>query len=566
MKKKILTGLWFPVLALLASCEFDHPEAVIYPDPVFGQSGLQQFATNAIYEDYIVEVPITRTCGLSQEVTLNLSVDAAVLDEYNEQYGAAYTLLGSDYYTLPASVTIPATVKEILVPVTIHPSELVDALGLEKANRTILPVRISGSSVLTEESGTLGRVLLAPVVSKPEIDAVVPATTPELSFISTIPLTQDIVLTTLANFTTLDVSKVSYAPVMDKVQEYNTANQTNYLPLPENTFTIKEDVFDSETLEMKSTITFDCAKLGGINDYLLPVELTQKGTEYNIGQSGPIYIIVRLTELKVKANDGGKVVTTATGKGELIVNINTPIPNEMSVNMTYDASQIAIYNENNGTTYKELDASKIKVTPSVISAGSMSGSVTYEIDILDLPYDADKYLVPLKIDASALASGTVVEEPSTVYVEVNKTLAGDYFSEAWTPLVPGTEDWSSRNVPTTRIYLSGENGKSSQNGMKYYFVYGGVTQWADGIMFFDISDEPMPNHENCVKLINFQDREQLNESTGQYVGYDSILNNSYLNLVTGEVVIDCIIQGYWAPAPTNESQTKGYQCCVKLSR
>ena len=85
-------------------------------------------------------------------------------------------------------------------------------------------------------------------------------------------------------------------------------------------------------------------------------------------------------------------------------------------------------------------------------------------------------------------------------------------------------------------------------------------------MFFDISDEPMPNHENCVKLINFQDREQFNESTGQYVGYDSILNNSYLNLVTGEVVIDCIIQGYWAPAPTNESQTKGYQCCVKLSR
>ena len=54
MKKKILTGLWFPVLALLASCEFDHPEAVIYPDPVFGQSGLQQFATNAIYEDYDV--------------------------------------------------------------------------------------------------------------------------------------------------------------------------------------------------------------------------------------------------------------------------------------------------------------------------------------------------------------------------------------------------------------------------------------------------------------------------------------------------------------------------------
>lgn len=553
MKKKILTGLWFPVLALLASCEFDHPEAVIYPDPVFGQSGLQQFA-NAIYEDYIVEVPITRTCGLSQEVTLNLSVDAAVLDEYNEQYGAAYTLLGSDYYTLPASVTIPATVKEILVPVTIHPSELVAALGLEKANRTILPVRISGSSVLTEESGTLGRVLLAPVVSKPEIDAVVPATTPELSFISTIPLTQDIVLTTLANFTTLDVSKVSYASVMDKVQEYNTANQTDYLPLPENTFTIKEDVFDSETLEMKSTITFDCAKLGGINDYLLPVELTQKGTEYNIGQSGPIYIIVRLTELKVRANDGGKVVTTATGKGELKVSINTPIPNEMSVNMTYDASKIAAYNESNNTAYKELDASKIRVTPSVISAGSMSGTVTYEIDILDLPYDADKYLVPLKIDASALADGTVVEEPSTVYVEVNKSLVGNYFLEPWTSVLKGTQDKSSQM--NSQIFLCSEQGKNPSNGQKYYFNYN--SGWADGIIYFDISDEAMPGHKNCVRLVNFQDRDPACDPISA--------NESYLNLVTGDIVIDFIIESFWAPDPTEENQIKGELRCVKLSR
>lgn len=564
MKKKILTGLLFPVLTMLAACEFEHPEPAIFPDPVFGRTGLQQFVTNAIYEDYLVELPVARTCGLSQEVTLDLSVDAAVLDEYNEQYGAAYTLLGSDFYSLPASVTFPADVKEILVPVTFHPGALVSALGLEKANRTILPVRISGSSVPTEESGTLGRVLLAPVVSEPKIGVVIPETAPELSFISTNPLTQDIVLTAAANFTTLDVAKVAYVPVMDKVAEYNAANGTDYLPLPENTFTIREDVFDPEAKEMKSTITFDCAKIGGIGTYLLPVELVQTGRLYNIGTSGPVYIVIHLTELKIKANDGGKIVTTATGKGTLKLSINTPMPDEIAVGLSYDASKVDAYNRENGTDYKTIDASKIRVTASAIAAGNTSCDATYEIDILDLPYDADKYLVPLSIDPSVLMPGTTVEEPSTVYVEVNKTLAGDYFSELWTPLVPGSEDWSSKLVPGARIYRSGENGKTSNNGMKYYFIYGGAG-WMDGIIFFDISDEPMPGHDNCVKLINFQDREQLDESTGQYTGFDPITNNSYLDLTTGAIVIDCVIEGYWTPAPA-EGQIKGYQCCVKLTR
>ena len=554
MKKKILTGLLFPAMALLASCEFEHPEPTIYPDPVFGQSGLTKFGTNSIYEDYTTEVSVTRASGLSQEVTLDLSVDATLLEEYNELYSTTYTLLEDEYYTFPATVTLPAKVKEVLVPVTFRPGALVRASGLEKANLKMLPIRISGTSVVTEESGALGSVLLTPVVSEPKINVVVPQIEPELSFIPSIPLTQDLVIAAKANFTTLDVAKIAYKPVMDKVAEYNAANGTDYDPLPANTFTIREDTFDPETLEVKSTITFDCAKIGGTGTYLLPVELTQTGPQYNIDNPGPVYIIIRLTELKIKADDGGKLVTTVTGKGTLKVSINAPMTGEQPVNLTYDASKVETYNKANGTSYKALDASKITVTATTVSAGSISCDVAYEFNILDLPYDADKYLVPLTIDPSVLVAGTIVEEPSTVYVEVNKSLAGNYFLEPWVSAFKGTQDKTSQM--NSLIFLCSEQGKNPSTGQKYYFNYN--NGWADGIIYFDISDEPMPGHENCVKLINFQDRDPACDPISA--------NASYLNLVTGDIVIDFIIESYWAPDPTEEGQIKGELRCVKLSR
>ena len=553
MKNKILTGLFFSAMALLASCEFEHPLPTIYPDPVFGQSGLQKFSTNAIYEDYTTEITISRTEGLSQEVTLNLSVDASLLEEYNELYGTAYTLLEDDYYTLPSTTTLSPTEKEVTVSVTIHPSALVSAVGLEKANQTILPVCISGSSVPTVGNSTLGSVLLSPVVSEPEISVEIPQTTPTLSFIPSIPLTQNLVITANTNFTTLDVSKIAYKPALEKVAEYNAANSTDYDPLPDDTYTIQEDVFDPETMKVTSTIVFDCAKIGGTGTYLLPLELTQDGTTYNLTETGPVYVIIRLTELKISMADGG-LVSTATGKGTIQVDLNAPMVEEQPVNLLYDASKVEEYNATNGTDYKVLDASKVHVTATAVAPGDISCDVAYEIDILDLPYDEDKYLVPLTIDPSVLVAGTIVEDPSTVYVEVNKSLAGNYFMETWTSVLKGTEEKSS--TMNSLIFLCSEQGKNPSSGQKYYFNYNST--WADGIIFFDISDEAMPGHENCVRLINFQDRDPACDPIPA--------NESYLNLVTGEIVIDFIIESYWAPAPTEEGQIKGELRCVKLSR
>lgn len=553
MKKKILTALMLPTAMLLASCEFEHPEPTIYPDPIFGQSGRQTFSTNAIYEDYTTEISISRTHGISQEVTLSLAVDEALMDEYNQLYGADFTLLDAAYYSIPETVTIPATVKEINVPVTIHPSALVEAVGLEKANQTMLPIYISGSSVLTEESGSLGNILLTPEISKPEISVTIPETDPELSFIPTIPLTQNLTLAAKANFTTLDVSKIAYKPALDKVEEYNAAHGTDYDPLPADTYTILEDVFDSETLEVSSSIIFDCAKIGGTGTYLLPLELTQTGEAYDIVNAGPVYVIIRLTELKISMANGG-LETTLTGKGTVKVNLNAPMSEEQPVNLTYDASKVDDYNSTNGTDYKTLDASKVQVTATAVPAGNTSCEVAYTIDILDLPYDEDKYLVPLTIDASVLVPGTIVEEPSTVYIEVNKSLAGNYFMETWTSVLTGTQDKS--NEMNSLIFLCSEQGKNPSNGQKYYFNYN--KSWSDGIIFFDISDEPMPGHENCVRLINFQDRDPAQDPIPA--------NESYLNLVTGEIVIDFIIESYWAPEPTEEGQIKGELRCVRLTR
>ncbi len=562
MNNKISTSLMIAALALMTSCKFEQPMPVINPDPVFEQSGLQKFETNAIYEDFTTEVTIVRTAGLSKEITLNFSIDAALIEEQNNINQTSYKLLDEKYYEMASSAVMPASEKTLTVPVTIKPSAIVKDLGLEAANNLVIPIVISGADMAIEDAGLVGRILLTPVIDLPRIEVADPELKPELSFIPTIPLTQTVELLTLSNFTTLNAGKVTYRPSMDRVDEYNEENGTEYKPLPADTYTINDGVFNEESLTMTSEIVFDCAGIGGTDTYLLPLELAQTGSDYNIENAGPIYVIVNLSELKVKVDS--EFETTATGKGLFSVSFNSPMPDDQTVSVKYDPSLIEAYNDANGTSYKTLDEDKIEFTGANVVAGNLGANIEYTVDIVDLPYDTDVYLVPLTIDMESVLEGTVLDTPSTVYIEVKKSLTGDYQAEAGTATVLGTEDWTWKLLQIPAIYLcdAAHVPDNTEKNQKYYFIYGG-TGWKDGFIFFNISDEPMHGKEDCVKLVDFQDRVNTGNPGN---GYDEIINNSYLNTKTGEIVIDCLIKGVWAPDPTGNDQTKGYWICAKFNR
>lgn len=79
-------------------------------------------------------------------------------------------------------------------------------------------------------------------------------------------------------------------------------------------------------------------------------------------------------------------------------------------------------------------------------------------------------------------------------------------------------------------------GDTKANGRAYRVQY---NQYSGMDLYFDLSDTPMPGHDNCYKLINLQDREGQDPIPDKY-------NYSYYNASNGAVVFDFAICGYWS--------------------
>lgn len=114
------------------------------------------------------------------------------------------------------------------------------------------------------------QALLRLSIVEPIVQVEMPEQMPQLEFIPTIPLPQEITLNATANFNTLEVAKIGYRVNASKVDAYNEEHGTSYQLLPEQYYKIKESDFDTETLEIESRIEFDCAAIGGEGTYLLP--------------------------------------------------------------------------------------------------------------------------------------------------------------------------------------------------------------------------------------------------------------------------------------------------------
>ena len=302
--KQFFKILMLAALALpFTGCDVEYSDINILPDPVFEQNGLYTVNTISIYDDYETVINVSRTAGLSKELELDIVVDETLLAEYNELYNTDYKLLETQFYDIPKNAQLASTVKFVDISVRIHPKALIAAKGMAAANNMLLPIRISNASTPVEDGGSMMQALLRLNIVEPIVQVEMPEQMPQLEFIPTIPLPQEITLNATANFNTLEVAKIGYRVNASKVDAYNEEHGTSYQLLPEQYYKIKESDFDTETLEIASRIEFDCAAIGGEGTYLLPLYM-QRGLGYTALMAGSVFLPVGLIQGVLSAVSG----------------------------------------------------------------------------------------------------------------------------------------------------------------------------------------------------------------------------------------------------------------------
>lgn len=233
--KKIISSILLLAGVTVASCTVELPRPDVVPDPTFSLSGLQKTATISSYETTDVTVTVKRTYGVSKELMLNLSVDGAEIDSYNEIYSTGFRQMDSKYYTMPESVTFAPNTQKAEFVVTIKTAELVRDNG-KGAENLLIPVVLTGASMEVADFGSMGSILIGLTTSEPTIIVDVPETPEVLSFLSIDPLDQTVTIKAGTNFNNLDTKRVSIKIADDKVAEFNAANGTSYEPIPSSCY------------------------------------------------------------------------------------------------------------------------------------------------------------------------------------------------------------------------------------------------------------------------------------------------------------------------------------------
>ena len=334
------------LIGMMFACEAELAPITIKPDPVFDKTGLYTVNTISIYDEEETVVNISRIYGLSKELDLTIGVDETLLTEYNNLNGTNYQLMPAEYYDFPSTIKLDKTDKEVELPVVIKPRELA-ANGISTANNYVLPLSLNASSVEVEDKGSAAQVLLIPNIVEPTFTVKVPEENFSLSFIRDVLLPQTVEIEATSNFTTIDAGKVTYEADAASVSVYNEANGVDYQLLSSEYYTVNDGVLDSETMNYKTSITFNCGNMDSDDIFLLP--LVMSSDVYQTQQKEPIYVLVQLNTLKMWVAGAEQVVVNKTGNGKISVAMNAPISDNQPVKLTVDNSLIESYNTEKGT-------------------------------------------------------------------------------------------------------------------------------------------------------------------------------------------------------------------------
>ena len=552
MKKSVIIPILTAATLLLGGCKFEYPLPDILSDPTFEESGFQRYITVSIYEQSPLSLTIQRNAGLSKELTVDIVVDQAVLDEYNRVNETSHKMLPAKYYSLSPTATFEARSKEAEITGTIYAEQIVKDLGLESGSNMIIPLRIQAQEAEIEGKASMAEALVSVQIVDPKLDVDSKGFT--LSFIPISPLKQTVQLKATANFNTLETGKVTYTVDPSKVASYAGEHGIDVSLLPEDRYVIGTPVFDSETMTLTTDVTLDCASIGGNGKYLLPLMLTQTAG-YEVVQKSPVYILVEMSQLIISISGSGTPVTSATGQGEIELQINTALPDDQAIALKYAPERVSGYNAAHGTSYQSMDAAKVTLgTESAIKAGEKSGKVSFLVNLAEVKYDTGApYLLPFVIDGTPLLDGTVYNADETFWLVVNKSRAGDFiitelkegaftagphkaatlsFNNTWRKMVGKIWLW-----PDMQATLNPSS--HPMHDQVYGVVYS--DRWSDGILYFDVDENPMEGQPTRYALVNMQDRSTTGNAEWNNSMDEITYNCSYFDEADGSFYFDFVI-------------------------
>ncbi len=440
--KQLIKILFVALLSVsFGSCEMTYDPIVVLPNPVLVNSGLTKVATISSYETAKYAVVMSRTEGLTKPADFDVAISQAALDAYNELNGSNYTLMPSSLYTMGATkISFVNAVKTAEFDITLKPAAILAQAGsAAAAEMMVIPfVCTPTTNVNSPANRLISLVHLS--FDAPTITAETSGTA-ALEFISVSSMPQKLTLEASTNFNVIDLNDLSYETGQSYVDDYNTANGTDYVLMPTSGYTWSDFVFDSEKYSLSREISVMCSQLSGDNIYLLPLSL--KSTKYTVNEGGLYYIKATVAEITITfANDHTNrlnVKNCARNVAEtfqLVTKMNAPLEADNTLSFSYDPDKIAEYNTANGTHYLALATGKVIVgADSKIAAGTTQGSVDFTVDMTDLAFETGLYLLPFTIDKSKLEYPPLNMD-ETVYFIFRRSLVG-----LW------TNYWLSSNKP-----------------------------------------------------------------------------------------------------------------------
>lgn len=541
MKNKIFKYLLLIGFAGCYSCYLEYALPEIAPDLALSNRGLVYINTISIYDEVEYEMTISRSQGLSQEVKMITEVSQEMVDDYNSLYDADLQVMSPQYYSIASEVTFPALTGSIKISLSVNPSALITAVGKDNIKKYVLPLKI------TPANGPVMEIILGINPEEPTITVNADQIS-SLDFIMDIPITQTANIEASANFTTLDVTKISYSADASAVETYNNASGENRALLDPSCYTVREDVFDPDKKTVSSPIELRCHTLPPGNGYVLPLKLTQS-SNYKIVQETVCYILVNISNSELSVDNGGTVVANTTGTGTITVRLNAPIEEDQVVKFVYDATKIAEYNTANGTNYQAVANANVQaITSTKIAAGTTYVEVPFTVDMGNLDYDAEMpYAVAFTLQNDDMVLGTSIIGDPTAFIEIRKTIVGWYNRTTITSSFPESVANYVHTIYHNNVIINDKdvlpsypeqslweseavNGQAPGKYAIYTYELGGGNYY-----FFDITDRAMAGHSGCFEL-----------DIWLFSSWDEMLQNkSYFDPSTGTLYFDYQMKSYW---------------------
>ena len=282
---------------LLAGCADDlmNPIPTIKINPGFSTSGFTKAAAVSQNETDVYKVVYTRQYGISRALTMNLTIDESVLNDYNSTNGTSYKLLPAEYYSMPANVKFEIKSKNADFEVTLKSKQIYGFAGsVATAAQYVVPIKAVPETEAGVDAKEETNVILLHVnMQAATVSTVIPESDQNLYFVEESTAKESKSLEANLNFKGIDANAISV--IADKNAALPAGDK--YKLLPDANYSFGKAVASDNKLTAE--IEFNAANLTDQYTYVLPCRFQSSNSDYVVSQEAPVYYIVNITGVEV---------------------------------------------------------------------------------------------------------------------------------------------------------------------------------------------------------------------------------------------------------------------------